>query len=457
MAAEIVMPQMGAEMEEGTLIRWLKQPGDHVARGETIGEIETDKATVDLESFEEGTFERAVVEEGTKVPVGEVVAYILRPGESASANAPAAAGAPPSEAPSAAPAAPSQPLTAPSEASSGQRPPSPAASPAPPGANGGTAPGRRLRASPVARRLAAERGVDLALLKGSGPEGRITRRDVEAADRSPGPFPPREGETRTDGGTTGAAAPTREADTTRARETAPVGEVRPAGDTGAAAQPMSRMRQAIARRMAQSKREAPHYYVTVDVDMTAAMSARAEVNAAGAGFHLTVNDLLIKAAALALSKYPAFNASYDEQGLIAHEQINICIGVAVPDGLIAPALLDCGRKSLGEIVRGARDLTERTRNGGLRPAELSDGSFTISNLGAYGVETLIAIIQPPQAAIIGAGMVESQPVVRDGQIVVREMLKLALSADHRVTDGAQGAEFMREVKSILEAPLRLAL
>ena len=447
MAAEIVMPQMGAEMEEGTLIRWLKQPGDHVARGETIGEIETDKATVDLESFEEGTFERAVVEEGTKVPVGEVVAYILRPGESSSSQ-PSAPASGPGSAPAPAPAAP---LTANSSAPAAlaasaaqiavpSQAPSPAAPQAQASPDGNNASVRRLRASPKARSIAAELGVDLSQIKGSGPEGRIMRRDVEAA-------PAQQRATSNE---------QRPAPVLQAAQPAPV-VTAPAAET-TAAHPLSRMRQAIARRMAQSKREAPHYYVTVDVDMTAAMAFRTDVNAAGGSdAHVTVNDLLIKAAALALRKYPAFNASYSDQGLIEHEHINICIGVALPDGLIAPALLDCSSKSLGEIAREARDLSERTRNGGLRPAELSDGTFTISNLGSYGVETLIAIIQPPQAAIIGAGMVQSQAVVRDGQIVVREMLKLALSADHRVTDGAQGAEFMREVKTILEAPLRLAL
>lgn len=304
--------------------------------------------------------------------------------------------------------------------------------------------GQRLRVSPVARMMAEELGVDLHAVQGSGPDGRIMRRDVEAAAQSNG------------APVAASQAPDaplhREAQETRGPAPKPGREQR--DDV----QPLSRMRQAIARRMAQSKREAPHYYITVNVDMTEAMAFRSQVNSTSDNdVHLTVNDLLIKAAVNALQKYPSFNASFGDDGLIEHAQINLCIAIALADGLVAPAILDCGGKSLGEIARQVRDLSERARDGHLRPAELSDGTFTISNLGAYGVETLIPIIQPSQAAIIGAGAVQSEPVVRAGQIVIREMLKLALAADHRVTDGAQGAEFMCEVKTILETPLRLAL
>lgn len=470
MAIEIVMPAMGAEMEEGAVVRWLKQPGDAVARGETIAQIETDKATVDLESFDDGTFERVVVPEGGTVPVGQVVAYLTPLGETAApAPQPAATtNARLAEATSETAAqavAPPEPVAAAEIAQ-----PQPAiATPSP---NGNAEPGRRLRVSPVARQIAGERGLDLTQLRGSGPDGRIMRRDVEAATAGrvgPAPMPeiakeqepaPAAVQYETTALEPAAPAPTRSEapPLTQARASAEPAAVAPRPAMTGQARPLSRMRQAIARRMAQSKREAPHYYVTVDVDMTKAMSLRKELNAAaGSAAHITVNDLLIKAAAMALRTFPAFNASFGEQGLIEHSQINICIGVALPEGLIAPALLNCGGKSLGAIAQEARDLGERAKNGGLRPAELSDGTFTISNLGAYGVETLIAIIQPPQAAIIGAGMVESRPVVREGAIVIREMLKLALSADHRVTDGAEGAEFMREVKNILETPLRLAL
>jgi pyruvate dehydrogenase E2 component (dihydrolipoamide acetyltransferase) len=218
------------------------------------------------------------------------------------------------------------------------------------------------------------------------------------------------------------------------------------------------MRQAIARRMSHSKREAPHYYVTVEVDMTEAMSFRQTINQAGHdAVHVSVNDLIVKACAQVLRRYPTFNAFYTENGLQMNEQINICIAVALPDGLIAPALLDVGVKSLGAIAREAHELADRARAGTLRPAEINDGTFTVSNLGMYGIETLIPIIQPPQSAILGVGAVQEKPAVRDGSVVVRKLMMVALAADHRVTDGAQGGEFLRELKALLEEPVALAL
>lgn len=218
------------------------------------------------------------------------------------------------------------------------------------------------------------------------------------------------------------------------------------------------MRQAIARRMSQSKREAPHYYVTAEVDMTEAMAFRTSLNEAGSdAVHVTINDLIVKACAEVLLRYPHFNAAYTDAGLRLNDTINICIAIALPDGLIAPALLDVGIKSLGAIARESHDLGERAKNGGLRAPELNDGTFTVSNLGMYGIEMLIPIIQPPQAAILGVGAVQDKPAVRDGQIVIRKLMTVALAADHRVTDGAQGGEFLRELKRTLEHPVALAL
>jgi pyruvate dehydrogenase E2 component (dihydrolipoamide acetyltransferase) len=240
------------------------------------------------------------------------------------------------------------------------------------------------------------------------------------------------------------------------------------------------MRQAIARRMSQSKREAPHYYLLLDIDMTSALETRAQYNEALASGDIAVpgtvraqpaapsnaptdtkvsiNDILVRATALALKKHPEFNATIDESGAVTqHPQQNICIGIALDDGLIAPAILDAGSKSLAEIANEAKDLIARARNGRMRPAEINDGTFTITNLGAFGVETLIGIIQPPQTAILGAGSVMPQPVVRDGQVVVRQMMKVAFSADHRATDGAQGAQFLAELKRLLENPILLVV
>ena len=226
------------------------------------------------------------------------------------------------------------------------------------------------------------------------------------------------------------------------------------------------MRQAIARRMSQSKREAPHYYLLLDIDMTSALETRAQYNGALASGDIaaapdtkaSINDMLVRAAALALRKHPEFNATIDESGAVTeHPQQNICIGIALDDGLIAPAILDAGSKSLAQIAVEAKDLIARAKNGKMRPAEINEGTFTITNLGAYGVEALIGIIQPPQTAILGAGSVMPQPVVRDGQVVVRQMMKVALSADHRATDGAQGAQFLAELKRLLENPVLLVV
>jgi pyruvate dehydrogenase E2 component (dihydrolipoamide acetyltransferase) len=221
---------------------------------------------------------------------------------------------------------------------------------------------------------------------------------------------------------------------------------------------LSRMRQAIARRMSSSKQTAPHYYLTLDIDMTDAMAFRKQLNeAASEEQRVSVNDLVVKACAIAIERHPKFNAAFTEQGLQMHAEINIDIGIALDEGLIAPAVLDAGNKSLGRIAMESKDLIERAKNGRLTAEEYSEGTFTITNLGAYGVETLIGIINPPQAAILGVGSVMAQPAVRDDQVVVRQVMKVALSADHRVTDGAEGARFIKEIQGILENPVSLAL
>ena len=290
----------------------------------------------------------------------------------------------------------------------------------------------RVRASPVARKLAQEQGVDLTQVQGTGPDGRIVRRDVEdTIERLSGSAELIE-----------AAAP----------EPAP----EPPDAAPAEAVAMSRMRQTIARRMAQSKREAPHYYITVDMDMTEAERLRHQLNDAfHREFHLSVNDLIVKASAMALARHPMFNTWLVDGEVRQHQAINVCIAIALEDGLIAPAILECGSKSLAQIAQASRSLAERAKSGSLKPEEYSGGTFTVSNLGMYEVETLIAIIQPPQTAILGVGAVRSAPVVREGQVTVAELMKVALSADHRVTDGAQGAQFLNDIRRLLENPVAL--
>jgi len=402
MISEVVMPQMGADMQEGTILRWLKGEGDPVRRGEIIAEIETDKANVEIEAYESGVLRRILLPEGTTVPVGQVIAVIAAPEDDISRYEREAAAA-------AAGVAAHKPAAVPER-------PAAAAAEAPPAEAG------RVRASPAARRLAGEMGVDLSRVQGTGPDGRILRRDIEAAK-------------------------------------APVAEAVPPAAVpaeAAAAPAMSRMRQAIARRMTQSKREAPHYYLTMDIDMTEAERLRRQLNEAAEGeVHISVNDVIVKAVAKALRRHPIFNSWFVDGQVQQQEALNIGVAVALEEGLIAPAILDCGQKSLAEIARAGRDLAERTRSGVLKAEEYSGATFTVSNLGMYEVETLIAIIPPPQTAILGVGAVRKVPAVQDGEIVVGERMKVALSADHRVSDGALGARFLAEIRNFLENPISL--
>ena len=424
MAFEVTMPQMGADMTEGTIVKWLKSVGDAVTRGDIIAEIETDKANVELEAFESGTLIKITAEEGDVVPVGDVIALLGEANEAA----PVVERKPPaqpdkrdiepevksaSQAPARAPAA-----------SAVREPELPAAS----------IQSGRIRISPVARKIAEEAGFDFAGVKGTGPDGRILRRDIEAAIAA-GP----------------GARPSSPLPAVAARPTQPA---RPA----AAAEGLSKMRQAIARRMTLSKTTAPHYYLTLDVDMTAALEFRSQINAnATDEQRVSINDLIVKACAIALERHPKFNGEFGENQIVMNERINVCIGVALDEGLIAPAILDCQAKTLGRIAIETKDLIERAKSGRLKADEYSEGTFTITNLGAYGVETLIGIINPPQAAILGVGSVMPAAVVRDNQVVIRQVMKVALSADHRVTDGAEGARFIKEVQALLEAPAALAL
>jgi pyruvate dehydrogenase E2 component (dihydrolipoamide acetyltransferase) len=292
-----------------------------------------------------------------------------------------------------------------------------------------------VRASPLARRIAEQRGVNLAQVRGSGPGGRIVRKDVETLT----PTAPTTGQ-----GTPPPAAP------------AHVPQPASAPSSIDATITPSKMRQAIARRMSASKREAPHYYLLVDIDMTDALAFRAQLNdAVGDAAKVSINDLIVRASALALQRHPAFNSTIEGEQVTQRGDINVCIGVALDEGLIAPAIVGAGSMTLVELAAAAKDLIDRAKNGRLRPDEMSAGTFTISNLGAFGVETLVAIIQPPQTAILGVGAVAPQAVVRDDAVVVRQMMKVALSADHRVTDGAQGAQFLGEIKRLLEKPLLL--
>ncbi|MFN0094143.1 MAG: dihydrolipoamide acetyltransferase family protein [Dehalococcoidia bacterium] len=429
MAIEVTMPQMGADMTEGTLVRWLKQVGDQVKRGEILAEIETDKATVELEAFESGTVQQLVVGEGETVPVGQVIALFAAPGEAIAA-------------------APEPPRLQRTEAGERKLEGVPAERPAARATDSASAVSDgRLRISPVARRIASEAGLDIHAVKGSGPDGRVLRRDVEdalASAAAPAPA--------------AVVAPSVAAPAVAPTPPKAPPAAQPAHAPVVRAEGTSKMRQAIARRMTQSKQNQPHYYLTLDVDMTEALAFRERVNAsASEAQRVSINDLVVKACALALGRHPRFNAEFDNGNIKYHDEINICIGIALDDGLIAPAILHCDEKTLGKIAADAKDLVSRAKTGHLRAEEYAGGTFTITNLGAYGVESLIGIINPPQAAILGVGSVMPKPVVRDGEIVARSIMKVALSADHRVTDGAEGARFIKEIQGILENPASMAL
>jgi pyruvate dehydrogenase E2 component (dihydrolipoamide acetyltransferase) len=405
------MPQMGYDMREGTVVRWHKQEGETVNRGEVIADIETDKATVEFEAYTGGVLGRIVAEAGIAVPVGQLIAIITEPGEAVpEAAAPAPSAAP---APVAAPPAP-EPTPAPAPSSA-------------PSADGG------VRASPIARRLARERGIDLALVTGSGPNGRITERDVEnyqPAAAAPEPVP--------------AAAP--------APAFAPM-------DAPADSRiELSRMRQTIARVTSDSKSTAPHFYVTAEIDMGKAMSMRRDVNdASDPENRVSVNDLMVKACALALAKHPKFNSFFRGDYLEVRGAMNIGIAIALESGLILPGVSNCESKSLLQIAAGTKDLIARANGGTLRNEEYSSTTFSISNMGMFDVESFTAIIYPPHAAILAVGSVKQQPVVRDGELAVGQMMKATLSTDHRVADGAEAAQFLMEIKRVLENPVSLLL
>ena len=428
------MPQMGYDMREGTVVRWHKQEGDAVNRGEVIADIETDKATVEFEAYTDGVLGRIVADEGIAIPVGNLIAIITAPGEAVpDADAdPAAENAAPEPAAAAAAAAPTT-----------------AAAAATPAAPTASADDGRLRASPIARRLAGERGIDLASLVGSGPNGRIVEQDV--LNYQPPAEPPP------------AAAP--EPTPAPAPEPA-VAPPPPVADaaTATAATPadgrieLSRMRQTIARVTSDSKSAAPHFYVTAAIDMGKAMSLRRDVNdAADPANRVSVNDLMVKACALALAKHPKFNSFYRGDYLELHGAMNIGIAIALETGLILPGVSGCESKSLLEIAAATKDLIARANSGALRNDEYSSTTFSISNMGMFDVESFTAIIYPPHAAILAVGSVKEQPVVRDGQLGIGQLMKATLSTDHRVADGAEAAQFLMEIKQTLENPVRLLL
>ena len=423
MATELKMPQMGYDMEEGTVVRWLKEEGAHVNRNEAVAEIETDKAVVEFESESEGILLSIVAKEGSIVPVGETIAVIGTEGEEVEET----------------------PITVNNEAEPEQddiEEPSPQLEQTPE-----VFERARILATPVARRLADESGIDLRTVQGSGPGGRITKGDIEN-------ITPSRGIVEND---------SQEVQETVAQES-PESENEPPELTSAAIlstnkQPLSRMRQQIARVTVKSKTEKPHFYVSADIDMTKSMNLRRQVNdqLADQGVRITVNDLIVKACIESLKKYPKFNAYYEEDGIQYNETVNIAVAIAEEEGLIVPAILDCAGKSLRQVSEMIKDLAERSSNGTLSTQEYTGGTFAISNLGMFDVTSFVAIIHPPQSAVLAVGTVSEKPTVQNGEVTISQMMTATLSADHRIVDGAEGAEFLIAVKTLLENPMGLVV
>jgi pyruvate dehydrogenase E2 component (dihydrolipoamide acetyltransferase) len=458
MSIQVQLPALSPTMKEGKILKWLKKEGDSVSSGEAIAECETDKSNLEIEAFDDGTLLKILVPEGETVAVGAPIAIIGAKGEkveipaAAPAKAPAAPPEPKPQAPAPStaakppapsPAPPPAPRPAPAPRAQAALPEQPPQRPSGPGQvvqlrraeeprqdlSGGDG---RLRASPLARRMARDEGLDLAGVQGSGPSGRIVKRDVEAA-------------------------------MVQGVQPAPVARPSPAGVPAAPVPvfgrrepevlPMSGMRKVIAQRLSEAKPGIPHFYLSIEVDMEEAVKVREQAKAAEV--KVSINDLIVKAAALALRQQPKVNVSFQGDRFLQLHTADVGIAVAIEDGLITPVIRDADQKSLGTIAAEARDLAERARRRALKPEEYSGGSITVSNLGMYGVDAFIAVINPPQASIVAVGAVADRVVARNGKVEVRKMMSVTFSGDHRIVDGALGAQYLQELKALLERPARL--
>ncbi len=483
MAKILEMPKLSPTMEEGVLTTWHKKEGDAIAIDDLLAEVETDKATMEFRSFDKGTLLKRLVEAGATVKLGQPVAIVGSPGEDVTQISPAKAKEAPKPEPVAEPATPSPsvlgalPLSmqprvstfmqshAPPPLRQGavsapQITPAPAGERAPKAATGSvldrteregaptprTTEGGRVLASPFVRKQARELGVDLRGAKGTGPGGRVVAADLGNLMGRAAPAD-----------TMGAPATT--AALTRAAVEAPVA-LAVAGRPAPEARPLSMMRKTIARRLTESKTTVPHFYLTIDVDVAALSAFREQLNtevlADGEGaVKISINDLLIKACALALKKVPECNATYTPEAILLHQRVDVSVAVAVPDGLVTPVVRDADQLSISAIAAKVRDLAARAKQKKLKPEEMMDGTFSISNLGMFGIDEFSAVINPPEGAILAVGRVRDEPVVKAGAVVPGKKLAMTLSCDHRVVDGAIGAAFLAELRALLERPIRI--
>jgi pyruvate dehydrogenase E2 component (dihydrolipoamide acetyltransferase) len=422
MPIKITMPQLSPTMTEGTLAKWLVKEGDEVASGDVLAEIETDKATMEVESIDDGKVGKIVVAEGTdNVPVNNVIAVLLEDGEDASAMEGMDLGA----------AAPAPQATEAAEAEAQPAEAAPTAEPAPPAAEP-AAGGEHVKASPLARSMAKQAGLDLAQIKGSGPKGRIIKRDIETA---------------VEGGAGKAPAPAAEA---------PAPAALPEGVAYEDVK-LSNVRRIIAERLQQAKQTIPHFYLTVDCELDALLAMRKELNGRSDDYRLSVNDFIIKALALALHKVPDANAAWAGDAIRMFKDVDVSVAVAIEGGLITPIIRKANTKGLVDISNEMKELAGRARENKLMPEEYQGGSFSLSNLGMYGIKQFDAVINPPQAGIIAVGAGEQRPVVKAGALDVATVMSCTLSCDHRVIDGAVGAKLLTAFKGFIEAPLTMLL
>ena len=464
MTVEILMPALSPTMTEGTLAKWHKQEGDEIVAGDVIAEIETDKATMEVEAVDEGRLGKILVTEGTEgVAVNQPIAILLEEGEDESAlekvvekstAAPAAeekAQEPPVQERQQEPAArqPEPARRGAEEAAAEKQGAAPPASQARQEGAGAAERGGRIFASPLARRMAEQAGLDLSQLKGSGPNGRIVKADIEAALA----------DGKAEAAPAAAAEPGAPAAAAAAAPAGP-GAKQLADMLGMAyrQEPLSNIRRTIARRLTEAKQQVPHFYLTVDCEVDALLQTRKQLNERTEGdVKISVNDFVIRAAALALKQVPDANASYDESGVLYYEHADISVAVATPNGLITPIVKQAEAKGLASIAREMKDLAGRAREGKLKPEEYQGGTFSVSNLGMYGIKHFDAIINPPQACILAVGAGEQRPVVRNGSLSIATVMSCTLSVDHRVVDGALGSEYLTAFKKLIEDPISMLL
>ncbi len=429
MPINILMPALSPTMTEGKLAKWHVKVGDEVKSGQVVCEIETDKATMEVEAVDEGKVGKILVDEGAEgVKVNAVIAILLEEGETEVGDQPAAAAPPKAQ-----PADEAKPAPPP-KADSGKSEPQPADKPAAPVASTASSGGKRLFASPLARRIASDKGIDLASIKGSGPNGRIVKADVENAKPS--------------------AAPVQTAPKAKPAPAAPAGGQPVITAPGDSRVPHTSVRKVIARRMLESKQTVPHFYLTVEFEIDALLAARSAINevARKKDARVSVNDMVIKACAKALRDHPECNASWTEDEMVQYGAVDISVAVATDRGLITPIVRNADMKGVAQISIEMKDLASRAKEGKLKLEEFQGGGFTISNLGMFGVKEFAAIINPPQAMILAVGVGEERVVARKGEMVIRNMMSCTLAVDHRVVDGAMGAQFLQTLRAYIEQP-----